>query len=499
MATAWERLLPRLEQLRDLQGTNALLHWDQAVMMPPRGGPARAKVISTIESLAHERLVDPEVGDLLDELLADDTLDEVTRAHVRVLARDYERAIKVPDALVRALAEERGLAYQKWTVARPADDFASLRPHLEKLVSLKKEEADAVGYESERYDALLDVFEPEMKSSEVEKMFSELVAGLRGVVETVLDAAYDRPSFLSASYEEDRQERFCQMLVRQLGFDTEAGRLDLSPHPFTQTIGAGDVRQTTRTERSTVLNSIYAAIHETGHALYEQGIPQNLAGLPAGNAPSLGMHESQSRLWENQVGRSRAFTDFLLPKLKDQFPEELGRVSPEEFYRAANFPARTLIRVHADELTYNLHVALRFELELAMFRDELEVADLPGAWSEAMEANLGVAPSNDADGVLQDMHWSIGAMGYFPTYTLGTMYAAAFYRRAQQDLGDLAPSLRRGDGSQLLAWLRENVHQRAYLQPAKELGERVLGAPLTPDPLLDYLKEKYGAIYEVTL
>ncbi|HVL63791.1 MAG TPA: carboxypeptidase M32 [Actinomycetota bacterium] len=499
MPSAWERLLPRLYELRDLHGTLALLHWDQAVMMPPSGGEARARMISTVEAIAHNRLVDPEIGDLLAELRDDGGLDEVTAAHVRVLARDYDRAVKIPERLVREIAEESGLAYQTWTKARPEDDFPAMRPHLERLVALKKEEADAVGFEGERYDALLDIFEPGMRTVDVEKMFGDLVAGLRPVADAILESTGPRPSFLSAAYEEDRQMRFCQWLVAQIGFDGDAGRLDLSPHPFTTTISPGDIRQTTRTDRNSALEAVFAALHETGHALYEQGIPQDLLGLPAGNAPSLGIHESQSRMWENQVGRSRPFCDFLLPKLKDQFPEELGNVSPDEFHRGANFPARSLIRVHADELTYNLHVALRFELEVALFRDELEVADLPGAWNDGMERNVGVRPSSDSQGVLQDMHWSGGAFGYFPTYTLGTMYSAAFFRRAEEDLGDLSQDLRKGDGARLLGWLRENIHRKAYVLPAAELGESVLGGPLSAEPLLDYLRDKYTAIFDVSL
>lgn len=496
MLKAWDKLLPRLEELRDLHSARSLLSWDQAVMMPRRGAPARAKVIATVDTIAHSRLVDPDIGALLDDVRADDSLGEVERAHVRVLAKEYERAIKIPDSLVRALAEESGLAYNAWITARPADNFALFAPHLEKLIALKKEEADAVGYSGERYDALIDEYEPDMKTTQVESMFDELVAGLRPLVDAVIEVAGHRPPFLSAAYEENRQEQFCHKLVRRLGFEIDAGRLDLSPHPFTQTITAGDVRQTTRTEPNTVLNCVYSAIHETGHALYEQGIPEDIVGLPAGSAPSLGIHESQSRMWENQVGRSRPFTDFLLPQLKDVFPEELGRVGPDEFHRGANHPARTLIRVNADELTYNLHLALRFQLETAMMRDQLEVADLPGAWREGMQRNLGIVPHNDADGVLQDVHWSLGAIGYFPTYTLGTMYAAAFYEKAEEDLGDLGPDLRRGDGARLLGWLRDHIHRHGYLYPATELGERVIGVPLTPAPLLGYLRSKYEAIYE---
>jgi carboxypeptidase Taq len=259
-------------------------------------------------------------------------------------------------------------------------------------------------------------------------------------------------------------------------------------------VARGDVRQTTRTESTGVLQAVYATMHETGHALYEQGLPEELLGLPAGRVPSLGMHESQSRLWENQVGRSRAFTDFILPHLKDRFPEELGMVTPEEFYRGVNFVTPSLIRVNADELTYNVHIALRFRLEVGLFRDELTVDDLPEAWDDAMEEFLGIRPDSQATGVLQDMHWSLGGFGYFPTYTIGNLYAAALYARAEADLDGLADELRAGTTDRLLEWLRANVHRHAYLFEARDLIAKAAGGPVGAAPLLDYLEEKYSAL-----
>lgn len=496
MSAAWEQLLPRLREIDHLASAARLLHWDQAVMMPPAGGAARAAAIATLQGLLHERLTAPEVGGLLDDLAAEDSLDDDQRAHVRVFRRDYEKATKVPPDLVKALAELEGLAYQAWTEARPASDFGVLRPHLERLVELKKEQADALGWENERYDALLDPYEPGMTTAEVEAMFAELGEGLRPLVDEVLDSTPHPPDFLTRTYDPSKQEAFSQWLVQVLGFDTTAGRLDTSPHPFTAHIGAGDVRQTTKADPRDLMMSIFATIHETGHALYEQGIPERLLGLPASRPASLGLHESQSRMWENQVGRSRPFTEFMLPHLKEHFPEELGMLSPDDFYRGANHPRRTLIRVTADELTYNLHVALRFEIEIALFRDELAVADLPDAWDAGMEKHLGIRPESHGDGVLQDMHWSIGALGYFPTYTLGNLYAAAMFARARDDLPGLDDDLRGGDGSRLLAWLREKVHVHAYLRPAKEIGEDVIGAPLSARPFLDHVREKFTTLYD---
>ena len=496
MASSWERLEPKLRELQDLTGALSLLHWDQAVMMPPGGAPARARITATVEAIAHDKLTDPAIGELLAELEDDGDLDEDQKASVRILRRDYDKATKIPEDLVRAIAEVEGRSYQAWTEARPANDFAILEPHLARLMDLKREQADALGWEEERYDALLDEFEPGMRASDVVKLFNELREGLEPLIDDVLGAAGQPPDWLFESYDAGRQVAFCKWLVEELGFDTQQGRLDLSPHPFTTSVGAGDIRQTTRTEEGALLSSIYAAIHETGHALYEQGIPTHLLDWPVGRAPSLGLHESQSRMWENQVGRSEAYTAYLLPHLKERWPEQLGMITPEEFHRGVNHPRRTLIRVTADELTYNLHVAMRFELELALFRDELSVADLPGAWDEASSKAIGIKSDTAADGVLQDMHWSVGALGYFPTYSLGTIYAAAFFDKAIEELGDLSDDFRAGDTSKLLTWLRTNIHQHAYRYDAKDLAERLTGAPLSAQPLLDYLKKKYGSLYD---
>ncbi|MGH2755657.1 MAG: carboxypeptidase M32 [Actinomycetota bacterium] len=497
MSDAWERFEERCRELEDIAGAIKLCHWDQEVMMPPKGGPGRARTLATLQGIAHDRLTDPEMGSLVGELEHDDTLGEVKRASVRIVRREYDKATKVPQALVREMAEAEARAYQTWTKARPGSDFKMLEPELKNVIELKKQQADAIGWEDERYDALLDEFEPTMKAKEVETMFRELETSLRPIVDVILDAAGERPTFLGRSFEPRKQEDFCRWLVKELGFDMESGRLDTSPHPFTMPVGAGDVRQTTRADRNDHMMSIYAAMHETGHALYEQHLPDELVGLPVGQVPSLGLHESQSRLWENQVGRSRAFTDAILPRLRETFPSQLEDVDADTFYRGANHPERTLIRVTADEVTYNLHVALRFELELAIFRDQLEVADLPGAWNDSMQKWVGITPPDDADGVLQDMHWSIGALGYFPTYTLGTLYSAALFDKATADLGPLDDELEPGKTGRLLAWLEENIYSKAYLYPAKDLAQQVLGRPISTGPFIEYLKKKYGALYEV--
>ena len=499
MSDAWERLMPRLTELADLGGISGLLSWDQAVMMPPKGAPARARAQATLESLVHARLTDPEIGALLDELGDAADLDEDRRASIRILRRDYDHATKVPPELVKELAEVQANSYQAWTEARPADDFSILEPHLAKLVELKRQEADALGWQGERYDALLDQFEPEMTAEQVGAMFEELVSGLQPLIDAVLGVDRRPPEWLFDDYDEPTQRKVCRWLVEELGFDVASGRLDESPHPFTIGLTPGDVRQTTLAHRNNFLSAIYAAAHETGHALYEQGIPGELRDLPVGRAPSLGIHESQSRMWENHVGRSREFCDFLLPQLKQHWPNQLGMITPEDFYSAVNLSRRSLIRITSDELTYNLHVAIRFELERALFRDELSVSELPDAWDDAYEKRIGLRPPNRADGVLQDMHWSMGALGYFPTYTLGNIYAAALFAKAEQDVVGLREGFGTGDTAPLLQWLRKNVHSEAYRYDARTLVERVVGSVPTAGPLIEYLSEKYGALYDFKL
>ena len=497
MGETWGRLSPRLEELADLSSALRLLSWDQHVMMPPGAGAGRGRVLATLQGIAHSRLTEPGLRDLLEEAESDPELDADQSASIRLLRRDYDKATKLPEQLVRDLAELEAVAFQAWARAKSENDFSILEPHLIRMVDLKKEAADAIGWADERYDALLDDFEPGMRTAEVETLFNELVPALKPVAEKILAAAGERPGFLTRTYEVDKQEAFCRWLVAEVGFDLSEGRFDVSPHPFTAHVGLGDVRQTTRYEPQQLLMSIRASMHETGHALYEQGVPKELWSLPIGQVDSLGLHESQSRIWEIQVGTSRPFLDFLLPHLKDRFPEELGRLSPDEFYKGVNYPRRSLIRVQSDEVTYNLHIALRFELELALFRDELAVSDLPDAFDAAMEKYVGIRPDNRADGVLQDMHWAVGGLGYFPTYTLGTLYAAAMFAKAIEDLDGLPADFRRGDTTRFLGWLREKVYVHANRRTGKEVAQAAIGGPLSAQPFLQHLQRKYGELFEI--
>ena len=499
MSSAWDRMLKRFHDMQDIEAALGVLWWDLQVMMPPGGAGPRSRSIATLESLAHEMLTDAELGDLIDELSADEALSPDQRASLRVLRRERDKAIKVPPDLVRALSEASSSTYQTWVECRPNDDWEGFEPHLRKMFELKKQEADALGWEESRYDAMLDNFEPAAKSSEVEAMFNDLVDGLGPLVDAVLGAAGEPPEFVHGEYDPGRQEAFARWLAEHTGFDMDSGRLDKSPHPITFGLAPTDVRQTIRTDPSNTLSAVYAAMHETGHALYEQGIPEDLYSLPVGRAASFGIHESQSRLWENQVGRSKAFVSFLLPKLKEYFPQELGMTTPDEFYRGVNHVKASLIRVEADELTYNLHVIVRFELEKAIFNDELDVTDLPDAWDAAMDKHLGLRPETNADGVMQDVHWPQGFMGYFPTYTIGTLYSAAFFEKASDELPDLEDDLRRGETRRLLEWLRAKVHSEGYRKEPQDLASDVYGEPPGAQPFLRYVRAKYTELYDVSV
>ena len=501
MADPYARLLELFGEIRALEGVMNLLEWDQEVVMPPRGVEARAAHRSTVAALMHDKLVAPELGDVLGEAMAGPAGDDPWRAaDLRELKRLRDRAVRVPRRLVAELAHAGSLAQKAWAEARDADDWSRFAPHLSRLTDLRREEADAVGWENERYDALLDVFEPGARAAELEALFTTLREHLVPVLEALREAP--RPPEAGpwlGSFATDGQDRLARAVLEVMGYDFTAGRLDTSAHPFTQGTGPGDVRITTRYEEGDLRTGLYAALHEGGHALYEQGLPADRAQHPAGGAVSLGIHESQSRLWENAVGRGRPFLGWLQPKLAEIWPDHFRGVSPDALYRAANTVQPSLIRIEADEVTYNLHIILRMEIERALVAGEVTVDDLPALWRDKVDRYLGLAVPTDREGVLQDIHWSLGLFGYFPTYALGNLYAAQFHAAAREQMPDLDDRLARGDTAGLLDWLRRNVHEAAALYPASELCVRVTGKPLAPDAFLGYVREKFGAVYGVTL
>ena len=491
----YDTLIELVRETQTLASVQELLDWDQETYMPPNGVTARAEQLATLAKTTHERQTDPRIGELLDKI--DGTLnDPLQAANLRETRRDYDRAVKIPSDLVARIAKAGSHAQKAWAKAREQSAFSKFEPHLVKLLDLKREVAELIGYEGEPYDALLDEFEPGERAETVAKVFADLRGPLSEFVRQIAEAS-SRPdeSIVRREFPRPAQEAFARKLAEAVGFDFESGRIDVSTHPFCSGATPSDVRLTTRYNERHFSPAIFGVLHETGHGLYQQGLDSAHMFTPMGSAVSLGIHESQSRLWENMVGRSRAFWEHFYPDCRAAFPAALGDVSLDRFVGAINAVQPSLIRVEADEVTYNLHIILRFELERAMVSGKLAVRDIPDAWNAKMQEVLGITPANDAEGCLQDIHWSFGAFGYFPTYALGNLYAAQFYAAAQRDLGDLTDQIRRGTFKNLLDWLRVNIHRHGQRYRAAELVERVTGKPLSTGPFLSYLRDKFAPIY----
>ena len=502
-ADAYAELVRRSKELGVLHSCAGVLGWDQQTYMPAKGAGLRGEQMAFLAGLAHSKATDPKVGELLTAvegsgLVRDPESDAA--ANAREMRRGYDRATKLPAALVEELARVTTAAQQAWQQARAANDFPTFRPHLEKVVALKRQEAQAVGYADHPYNALLDEYEPGATVAEVREVFAGLTRDLVPLIQKI-GASGKKPdrSVLERDYPVDRQKVFAEAAAAAFGFDFAAGRLDTTSHPFCSGMGPGDCRITTRYNPRFFSESFFGVLHETGHALYEQNLPAEHFGTPVGVACSFGIHESQSRLWENQVGRGRPFWDHFFPRLKQTFPGSLDGVTLDTFHLAINDVRPSLIRVEADEATYNLHIALRFELELALLSGDLTVAELPGAWNERFAALFGIPVPDDARGCLQDIHWSFGGIGYFPTYTLGNLYAAQLMEGAKRELGaeTLDDDFRRGEFGRLKEWLVRNIHRHGQRYRAGELCRRATGAPLSPEPFLQYLKGKCGTLYGV--
>jgi carboxypeptidase Taq len=469
--------------------------------MPPGGSAHRAEQLALLAGLAHHQFTAPELGDLLSDAAQADTMREPhspEAVNIREIRRAYERATRVPARLVEELARTAALAQDVWVEARKASDFARFRPWLETLVGLKRDEAKALGQDGPLYDALLDEYEPGETSAGLRRVFAELRDALVDLVGRIAGST-KRPdrALVYRVYPIANQEAFGRSVAAAFGFDFRAGRLDVTAHPFCSGIGPGDTRLTTRYNPENFGDAFFSILHETGHGLYDQGLDAAHYGTPMGEAVSLGIHESQSRLWENFVGRSHAFWEHWFPRARHAFPEALRGVDLDAFVFAVNEVRPSLIRVDADEATYNLHILLRFELEQSLIAGDFAVADLPAAWMDGMKRLLGVTPPDDARGCLQDIHWSGGGFGYFPTYTLGNLYAAQFFAKARAELGDLDGLLRRGEFMPLTAWLNQRIHREGQRYRAGDLVARVTGEPLTPRHLLDHLSEKFGALYGI--
>jgi carboxypeptidase Taq len=495
--STFEKLAQHSRETALLNSIESLLGWDERTMLPAGGGDYRAEQMTLLAGMVHCRRTEPQLGEWLAELI-ETKLDPHSDhgATVRELKRQYDRRVKLPQALVEELARVSVLGQQAWVTARANNDFASFRPLLEKTFKLKREAADAIGYEECRYDALLDEFEPGALTSQVTRVLAALREELVPLVAEIARSNHKPDiSILARDYPIEAQEAFARDVASRCGFEFHRGRLDVTAHPFCSSIGPHDCRITTRYDAHHFTSAFFGVLHEAGHGIYDQGLRPDWFGLPPGEAISLGIHESQSRLWENFVGRSRAFWQCFFHTVRERFPKALGDVSLESFYAAINDVRPSLIRVESDEATYNLHILIRFELEQALVSDELRVADLPAAWSEKYRHYLGISPPNDSDGVLQDIHWSAGLVGYFPTYSLGNLYAAQLFVQADKDLGGLAKQFAAGEFQPLREWLRKQIHEPGQCYTADELVQRVTGKPLSHMPLVRYLRGKFGELY----
>src|SRR3954452_12736641 len=499
--TAYDSLVAELREIGLLSSVRALLDWDEQTQMPPKGAEQRAEQASLLAKLVHARLTSARVGGLLDEAagaVRPDGDDDAS-VNVRETRRTLDRARKLPPSLVEELARTTVLAQQAWAAARKKDDYPAFRPWLEKILGLKRQEADCVGYASgNRYDALLDEYEPTATAAQLKQTFNALRGPLVELVRKIAASPRKAPlDILQRHFPVAPQEKFARSAAAAIGFDFDAGRLDTSAHPFCSGIAPGDTRMTTRYDPHYFPDAFFSVLHETGHALYDQGLPARFHGTPRAEARSLGIHESQSRMWENLVGRSRAFWRHFLPLARQAFPQPLAGVSDDDWYFAVNDVRPSLVRTEADEVTYNLHVMLRFELEQAMLAGDVAPADVPAAWNHRMGDYLGLTPPDDASGCLQDIHWSAGLYGYLPTYTLANLYPAQFFEQPRHDLGDLDAQFSRGEFAALLSWLRTHIHTHGKRYLPSELIRRTTGQPLSPAPLLRHLRQKAADLYGV--
>lgn len=499
MSEKLAELKERLGVVHHLDMAGALLDWDQQVNMPPGGGAARAAQGATLARLRHEMFTSDETARLLEAAAADSAglpYDSTDASLLRVARRDLDQARKLPTEFVSRLSEACSLGQGIWARARATNDFAAFRPTLETLVEMKIEEANYRGYTDHPYDALIEQYEPGMTTAEITRIFEEhrpalveLIAAIGKRADRVSDAV------LRQELDFDAQRKFGLALIKELGYDFERGRQDVSVHPFATHFSRDDVRITTRFQKDHLNPALFGMFHEAGHAMYEQGVGADLGGTLLESGTSLGVHESQSRLWENIVGRSRGFWKWALPQLKAQFPAQFGQVDADTFYRAINKVTPSLIRVEADEATYNLHIMVRFGLETELLTGKLKVADLPRAWNDRFEAMLGVRPNTDAEGCLQDVHWSAGYLGYFPTYALGNLLSAQYYRKAITDHPSIPEEIEQGKFSTLLTWLQENIHRHGRKFTSDELTRRVTGEPIQSRDYLKYLTTKFGEVY----
>jgi carboxypeptidase Taq len=495
---AYEELIEKYREITILGTCNALLGWDERTYLPRAGIEGRSNQVALLSGIGHQKFTSPRIGELLSiieasKLIADSGSDEAV--NVREIRRDYDKAVKLPQDLVEELARVTSLAQSVWADAREKSDFSLFLPKLKEVIDLKFRQAEAYGYEKEPYDALIDDYEPNTTSEDISVVFGKLRDELVPLVKAISESS-KRPdmSIIENDFPVDLQGEFGMQVSTAVGFDYEGGRLDVSTHPFTTTVGPGDVRITTRYNPKHLGQALFGTLHEAGHGMYEQGMPKEHFGTPLAEFVSLGIHESQSRMWENSVGRNLPFWKYFYPKAQEIFPS-LKDVKLDDFFFAINEVEPSFIRVEADEVTYNLHILLRFEIERDLFAGKIKAEDLPAVWNEKFRDYFGIVPPNDAQGCLQDIHWSSGYFGYFATYALGNLYASQFFAKAKEDMPDLENSFASGDFSGLKEWLHKNIHSQGKRYRAGDLVEKVTSKPLSQEAMMTYLKSKFGMLY----
>jgi carboxypeptidase Taq len=501
LETKFQELKSKLLEINDINAAGAVLSWDQTTYMPVGGATARGRQMATLARIAHEKFTSPETGDLLDDLkVYEDSLpfesDEASL--IRVARRGYERLTRVPAERLAMFFQHTAESYQTWAEARPRNDFKAVQPCLEKTLEYSRELANYFPGYDHIADPLIDFSDYGMKAEAVRQVFAELRAQLVPIVKAITAQPLADDSSLHRTFPKKQQMEFAEKIIRQYGYDFQRGRQDETLHPFMTKFSLGDVRITTRVDENDLGGGLFSTLHEAGHAMYEQGISQAFEGTPLASGASSGVHESQSRMWENIVGRSKPFWNHYYPQLQAAFPGVLDDVDLETFYRAINKVQRSLIRTEADEVTYNLHVMIRFELELQLLEGSLEVKDLPEAWHAAYQENLGLHAPDDKDGVMQDVHWYAGTIGgAFQGYTLGNIFSGQLYAQALKAHPEIPNHIGEGKFDTLHSWLRENIYQHGSKFTASELLERITGVPLAIEPYVQYLRTKYGALYEI--
>lgn len=475
----------------------SVLYWDMRTKAPKKGMQERAKVITMLSSKSFEMSTSDKMGEYIEKLEGEKELDEVTKAIVKECKREYERNKKISKDRFKEYVELTSNAETVWEEAKSKSDFEIFRPYLEKIVEFKKEFIEYWGYKENKYDTLLDQFEAGMTVKQIDKVFSKLRERLVPLVKSIQEKGVRPNSFFDDKFDISKQKEFCKYILKEIGYDFDAGRLDESVHPFTIGFNPGDVRVTTRYSEDKFEGALFATIHEGGHALYEQNISKDLVGTPLCTGTSSGIHESQSRFWENMIGRSKQFWQRYYDGLINNFPEKKGKFTLDDFYKGINRVEPSFIRVDADECTYNLHIMIRYEIEKELINDEIKVKNLPQIWNNKMEEYLGIRPKNDAEGVLQDVHWAGGAFGYFPTYALGNIYAAQILNTVKKDIPDFYQLISKGEFTKILDYLREKIYKHGKMLEPNDIIKDVTGEEINGKYLVDYLEKKYKEIYNI--